>query len=261
MTDLARAGPFGTFLDIMGGCAPVIGDGIVFFHRDPGTRKGIPDRGGDSQRRDGLFVLGIQTQEEAGFGRRSFSDGSQCMGINAAGMAGVTTYLVLVLCMGRLRFFRLFAPRFMAIRTGRLLLYIRLRCVNCSGTMELGLLVTIEAGHSFLVMDIGRAAEISREFGVYPAPMARGAGLCVIPGDELMAFEKSRAHAGYVRRPHVAVAAGGVAASAGLLKDLLIEYFLFFSREPAGYSLSESGGREVERVFVCFCDLIMTFPT
>jgi len=90
--------------------------------------------------------------------------------------------------------------------------------------------------------------------------MARGAGLSVIPGDKLMAFEEPRAHAGYARRHHVAVAAGGMAASAGLLKDLLIEYLLFFGREPAGYSLSESGGREVERIFVCFNDLVMAFP-
>lgn len=126
--------------------------------------------------------------------------------------------------------------------------------------MELGLRVAIETGHSFLVMNVGGTAEISREFGVYPAPMARGTGLCVIPGDELMAFEEPRAHAGYARRHNVAITAGGMAASAGLLKDLFIEYFLFFGREPAGYSLSEPGGREVERVFVCFCDLVMAFP-
>jgi hypothetical protein len=121
--------------------------------------------------------------------------------------------------------------------------------------------MAVEAGHPLLIMDVGRSAEVSREFGIDPSPVTRGAGLAVIFRDEFVALEEPRADARYPWRPDVAVTAGGVAAPAGLLEDLLVEYLALIGGEPARHAMPESGGGEVEGVLIRARDLIMTFAT
>ena len=133
--------------------------------------------------------------------------------------------------MGLAGRFRLFRTRCMAILARRFLLYVCFRHIYNTRAVQFLLLVTVKAGHPFLVMHVSLSAEISGKLGIYAPAMASCAGFPVILFDELMALEKSGCDPRYLWRSDMTLSAGSVAAAAGPLKHPGIEYLFFIIGE------------------------------
>src|SRR3989339_966691 len=133
--------------------------------------------------------------------------------------------------MGRFRFLRLFLPRRMAVEAGRAVLPLLPGCVSLAVAVELGLLMAVHALHPFLVMDVRRPPIFAGILGINSPSVTEGAGLPFIPFYEPMSFQQPGADAADHRPFHMTVAAGGMAAPAGLFEDLLVKEFTFRRRK------------------------------
>ncbi|OPY03608.1 MAG: hypothetical protein A4E66_02676 [Syntrophus sp. PtaB.Bin001] len=162
-----------------------------------------------------------------------------------ARVAAVTTYLSLVdrvsgLRQGILRFYGR-----VTIRTGRSVLHILLREILVAVAMQFLFLVAVEADHPLLIMNICRAAVFPSKFRIDAPAVTKSAGLSFVLLDEFMALDEPGTDPGNRRRFHMAPAAGGVAAAAGLLEYLIIEDLEFRLGKSRHYPLPLADRRVV----------------
>ena len=119
-----------------------------------------------------------------------------------------------MLAMGDPGLICFFLSALMAVNTGRLILYVSSRHICLSITVELGLVVTVDADHALLVMDIGCSPVFTGKFRIYPSAVAEVARLPFVSLDEFMSFNEANADPAYSRTPYVTVTAGRMARSA-----------------------------------------------
>ena len=124
-------------------------------------------------------------------------------------MAGLTTYLIFVYFMGKLKFFVCVAR----LAAGTILDFL-LRFIHCAVSVHFSLFVAIRAHHAFLIMDIGRAAVFTGKLGINPAAMTRSAGFAFIFLYEFMALQKAGGNTAHGRRFDMTTAAGGMTSPA-----------------------------------------------
>ena len=107
-----------------------------------------------------------------------------------------------------------FLSGLVTVYTGRLILYLFSRRICLSITVKLAFIVTVDADHAFLVMDIRCAPVFTGKFRIYPSAVAEVARFPFISLDEFMSFNETDTDPAYCRSFYVAVPAGGVARSA-----------------------------------------------
>lgn len=165
--------------------------------------------------------------------------------------------MIFVGCPG---FFGFFLAWLMTLDAGRFVRYGSAIGLRTCRAMQFRCPVTIDAGHSFLIMHIRIAAILSSELGVYAPAVAERTGLGLVLADKFVAGNQSEIDTGNDRAFYVAVAAGCMAGPAGLFK-----YFLIINR---GFRIGESGPdtgfhsgcRIMQCEGVGFCRLLVTGP-
>jgi len=197
MACITGAGPVRAFPDIVDRRIPVIGESIEFFHANSRLLKGIPDSRDDTKGRDLLPVPGTLPQDETWLrlGTRSFM-AIIAVPILAARMAPIAAHLTPVNAVGFLCQQCLRVDRLMAVRAGGTVLHRLLREILIAVSVKFPLLVTVEAHHSFLVMDIRRPAVLARILGINASTMAEGAGLAFIFLYKLMPLDQTETNPG-----------------------------------------------------------------
>lgn len=178
------------------------------------------------------------------------------------GMTTVTGHLVPVLGMSGTRSQSRFLTEFgVAVRAGGPVLDILLGQISCTVTVHFGLLVAVHAEHTLLVMNIRFPAVFTRIFGINPSAVAESAGFPLILFNEFVALNKTDADTTHGCAIDVTITAGGVAASAGLLKNLFIELFQFRFVKAPQHALTLADGCIMQRFFIGLNDLFVAHGT
>jgi hypothetical protein len=107
-----------------------------------------------------------------------------------------------------------FLPKLVTVPARRSCLDVILGEIEVPVSVHLFFAVAIYAHRSLLVMDVRPSPIFPRVFGIYPPAVAKGAGLALIPFDELVSLDKADADPGDGRGLYVTATAGGVAAPA-----------------------------------------------
>lgn len=160
----------------------------------------------------------------------------------AVGVAAIAAYLAAMVIVSNpypelLRFYG-----FMAVNAFGPVFDVLFRHVHIPVAVQLGFFVTVEAHHALLIVYIRCTAVFTSIFGIDAAAMAEGACLSFILLYEFVTFNKPEADSRYGRRLYMAVSAGCMAASTGLLKDFFIEDIELFFGESCLYTLSLPDG-------------------
>lgn len=259
MTGVAGTGPVRALPDVMDRGIPVIRKGVEMLHADACFHKGIPNGRDYSQRSDFFQIPGIVPQQEirSGFGAGSFVT-AVTITVLTAGMAAVTAHFSAVdgvrgLRQGIIRFYGR-----VTIRTGRPVPHLLLGQILVAIAVQFPFLVAIKADHPLLIMNIRRAAVFPGKFRIDAPAVAEGAGLAFVLLNEFMALNEPATDPGNRRRFYMAPATGGVAAAAGLLEDLVIEYLELRLGKSRHYPLPLANRRVVQGFSVGVRDLSMT---
>ena len=95
----------------------------------------------------------------------------------------------------------------MAIRTSGFAFYIFSGQIGVTVSMKTCLLMTVNADHTFLVMDIGGPAVFSGELRIDPSAVTEVTGLPLISFDKFMTFDEADTDTAHRRSLRVAVSA------------------------------------------------------
>lgn len=157
------------------------------------------------------------------------------------GMTSVTGHLVAVLGVGGSCGQPGFLAQFVVtVRANRPVFHILFGQVGIAIAVHIGFLVAIHAEHTLLVMHVGLPAVFTGIFGINPAAVAESAGFAFILLDEFVALDEADADPADRRRFDMATAAGGMAAPAGLLKNLFVELFQLRFRKTLYHTVALS---------------------
>jgi len=130
------------------------------------------------------------------------------------GVAAVAGNLSLVIAVRKSGGKLGFLPKLVTVPARRSCLDVILGEIEVPVSVHLFFAVAIYAHLSLLVMDVRPSPIFPRVFGIDPPAVAKGAGLALIPFDELVSLDKADADPGDGRGLYVTATAGGVAAPA-----------------------------------------------
>ena len=232
MADVAGSRSFRPFFYVMRNGVPIIRQEIEILHLDSRRREGISHGRYDPQCSDRFLVPGVATEDKGRFGRGTFARMTIiAVSVLAGCVATCAAQFVCMRCMGRFCIVRLLLSRRVTLETSWTVLPLLTGSISDTVAVEFRLFVAVHALHPFLVMDVRRSSIFTGILGIDSPSMAEGAGLTLVPFDEAMSFQQTGADAADHRPFHVTVAAGGMAASAGLFEDLLVKEFPFRRRK------------------------------